>query len=84
MTPTHDNLGVRGVDVSGETKTIAGTVESVSTRVLVDGSERECGACDATIATGTRYRCLTVRSNDGEISELSFCGRDCVESVRES
>jgi hypothetical protein len=83
MTATHENLGVRGIDVSGDTNAIEGTVESASTRVLINGSGRECGVCDTTIATGVQHCCLTVRDSNGEVAELSICGEDCLKALKE-
>jgi len=62
----------------------SGNVESASTRVLLDGpASKECVSCGADIPRGSKYRCVTVRSEDGRVSELSYCGGDCSESVGE-
>jgi len=70
-----------GVDVSSVAAALQETVESVSTRVLLNGGVRECRACGTTIASGTRYRCLTVRDADGTVSKVWFCGDDCADAL---
>ncbi len=80
MSPRHGTTDWAGADVSSVSAVLQGTVESVSTRVLLNGGVRECRACGTTIASGTRYRCLTVRDADGTVSEVCFCGDDCADA----
>lgn len=50
-----------------------------STRILADaGALPECAACGRGIDNGTRYKCVTLRKQGGEIRELTFCGADCL------
>jgi hypothetical protein len=56
---------------------VASGVESVSTRVILDGTPRQCHTCGEPIAPGAQYRCLTVRDGDGTVSEIPFCDGDC-------
>jgi len=82
--PLHfDDAGGSGPDLASLASALRGSVESVSTRVLLDGSGRECRGCEASIDIGARYRCLTVRDSDGDISEVCLCCDDCVESLLE-
>jgi hypothetical protein len=81
MSPRHDTIDWAGAEVSSMAAVLQGTVESVSTRVLLNGGVRECRACGATIASGTRYRCLTVRDADGTVSKVWFCGDDCADAL---
>jgi hypothetical protein len=77
MTARHDTTRqpvASPRDVPGDS--LDGDVESTSTRVLIDGGPRQCQACEAHIAAGARYRCLTVRDGGG-VSELAFCDGDC-------
>jgi hypothetical protein len=83
MSPRPDEPSRTTLDPPDGAPAPAGTVESVSTRVLVNGGVRECRACEATIAAGTRYRCVTVRDGDGAVSEVPFCGDDCADAVTE-
>lgn len=83
MSPHTDDLTPATLDPPDGATAPAGTVESVSTRVLLNGGVRECRACEATIAPGTRYRCVTVRDGNGCVSEVSLCGDDCAESLLE-
>ncbi len=80
MTPRHDATG-RIDEPPGPAAALEGSVESTSTRVLLDGNTRQCGVCDASISAGSRYRCVTVRTDDGAVSEVCFCDDDCVDSV---
>lgn len=81
MTQRHDASRPEH-DPAGRAAALSGAVESTSTRVLVDGNSRRCGACGAAITAGSRYRCVTVRDGDGVVSEVCFCGDECVDSVR--
>jgi len=81
MAPQHNSAEQAVYDPSGATLTPGGTIESASTRVLLDGGTRECRTCDSTIEAGSRYRCLTLRDGDGAVSEVPFCGDDCAEAV---
>ncbi len=81
MAPQHTDAERAVYDPSGATLTLGGTVESASTRVLLDGGTRECRTCDSIIEAGSRYRCLTLRDGDGAVSEVPFCGDDCAEEI---
>jgi hypothetical protein len=84
MPPRHDGTDGTEPDSTGVAAALQGAVESVSIRVLLNGGARECRACEATIASGTRYRCLTVRDGDGAVSEVCFCGDECAGSFADS
>jgi hypothetical protein len=74
----------RAVDgPAGATVTPAGSVESVSTRVLLDSGSRTCRTCGTVIDAGSRYRCLTLRDSDGSVSEFAFCDEDCAKAFFE-
>jgi hypothetical protein len=70
MTAQHDTTRRSAPNVRGG-------VESVSTRVLLDGTPRRCHTCGDNIAAGAQYKCLTVRAGDGSITQITFCDGDC-------
>lgn len=56
-----------------------GTVLDISTRVLLDSpSAPECRACCEQIDQGARYKCVTVRDHDGQVTDLPFCDERCL------
>ena len=83
MAPRYSDAERRVRDPAGTTVTPGGTVESASTRVLLDGGSRTCRTCETTIEAGNRYRCLTLRDGTGSVSEIAFCGEDCADVLLE-
>jgi hypothetical protein len=77
--PTHRHAHNDG-DSHLDARLGAGSVESTSTRVLLDGGPHRCVSCDGVIGRKERYKCLTVRDDDGHVSELGFCGEDCLSA----
>ncbi|MEF8776093.1 MAG: hypothetical protein V5A43_06280 [Haloarculaceae archaeon] len=56
-----------------------GTVENSSIRVLIEtNSVHRCEHCNEVIGEGTRYRCLTVRDDQGTVEEYAYCDGECV------
>ena len=81
MTGRHGVANRRLRRASDVSTTLEGTIESTSTRVLVDGNGSQCHTCDEPITAGNRYRCVTLRGDDGTVSEVYFCGDDCVDAT---
>lgn len=52
---------------------------ATSTRVLLDSpSQPVCVACSRAIEQGTRYKCVTVRDQSGQVDEHLFCDDACL------
>jgi len=54
-------------------------IQSISTRIRLDGADGECVACGETIDAGERFKVAAVRSG-GRIVHHDFCGADCVDN----
>lgn len=68
--------GMESVQTDGEEN-----IRSQSIRVLFDAaSTHRCDYCGQMISEYVKYRGVTVRESDGEVSEYSFCGEQCVSA----
>ena len=68
--------GMENVQTNGEEK-----IRSQSIRVLFDAaSTHRCDYCGQMISEHVKYKGVTVRDSNGEISEYSFCGDQCVSA----
>lgn len=56
-----------------------GPIQSVSTRIRLDGSDGECEACGETIEGGERFKVAAVRSG-GRVTHHEFCSGDCIDN----
>lgn len=82
------NAQARHEQPESEAPTVAGAdtpqlnnekrVQSKSTRVLVDSvSTHRCDYCGQVITEQVKYRAVTVRESNGEVSEYAFCEEQC-------
>lgn len=55
-----------------------GPIQSVSTRIRLDGSSGECEACGAAIEAGKRFKLAAVRTG-GRIVHYEFCCGGCID-----
>ncbi|AGN01426.1 hypothetical protein L593_07405 [Salinarchaeum sp. Harcht-Bsk1] len=56
-----------------------GPIQSVSTRIRLDGGSGECEACGGSIEGGERFKVAAVRTG-GRIVYHDFCGGDCIDN----
>jgi hypothetical protein len=55
-----------------------GPIQSVSTRIRLDGGSGECKACGGDIEAGERFKVAAVETDD-RIVYREFCSRDCID-----
>lgn len=53
-------------------------IQSVSTRIRLDGGAGECSSCGADIEAGERFKVAAVEDG-GQIVYQDFCGGDCID-----
>lgn len=55
-----------------------GPIQSVSTRIRLDGGSGECEACGGAIEGGERFKVAAVKSG-GRIDHHEFCSGGCID-----
>jgi len=55
-----------------------GPIQSVSTRIRLDGGTGECSTCGIDIDGGERFKVAAIETG-GQIVYQEFCGDDCID-----
>lgn len=78
---THENRDVQtpaGAETRSADRQVTDAVETHSVRILLEApSTHRCDNCNTEISIKTRYRHVSIREADGELSEHSYCNLEC-------